>query len=110
MKNYLIGLFVILIIFIIYLMNFSQSSFFTYLKLKNEVKEKNEILDSYKKKSEELKKNIKKLNSNDLQYIEEIARDKHDMSKPDENIITQHDMKKIQVTTSIHLKDALYFA
>tara|TARA_B100000427_G_scaffold287542_1_gene262223 strand:- start:2115 stop:2390 length:276 start_codon:yes stop_codon:yes gene_type:complete len=87
MKNYLIGLFVILIIFIIYLMNFSQSSFFTYLKLKNEVKEKNEILDSYKKKSEELKKNIKKLNSNDLQYIEEIARDKHDMSKPDENII-----------------------
>ena len=40
-----------------------------------------------KKKSEELKKNIKKLNSNDLQYIEEIARDKHDMSKPDENII-----------------------
>ena len=87
MKNYLIGLFVILIIFIIYLMNFSQSSFFTYLKLKNEVKDKNEILDSYKKKSEELKKNIKKLNSNDLQYIEEIARDKHDMSKPDENII-----------------------
>tara|TARA_Y100000590_G_scaffold462747_1_gene627669 strand:+ start:574 stop:849 length:276 start_codon:yes stop_codon:yes gene_type:complete len=87
MKNYLIGLFVILIIFIIYLMNFSQSSFFTYLKLKNEVKEKNETLDSYKKKSEELKKNIKKLNSNDLQYIEEIARDKHDMSKPDENII-----------------------
>ena len=75
MKNYLIGLFVILIIFIIYLMNFSQSSFFTYLKLKNEVKEKNEILDSYKKKSEELKKNIKKLNSNDLQYIEEIARE-----------------------------------
>ena len=87
MKNYLIGLFVILIIFIIYLMNFSQSSFFTYLKLKNEVKEKNEILDSYKKKSEVLKKNIKKLNSNDLQYIEEIARDKHDISKPDENII-----------------------
>ena len=38
MKNYLIGLFVILIIFIIYLMNFSQSSFFTYLKLKNDKK------------------------------------------------------------------------
>ena len=87
MKNYLIGLFVILIIAIIYLMNFSQSSVFTFFKLRKEVKENKEILDSYKTQTKELQKNIKKLGSNDLEYLEQLARDKHDLSKPDEIII-----------------------
>ena len=87
MKNYLIGLFVILIIVIFYLMTFSKSSVFTYLKLRKEMDENYKILDSYKNESEELQDKIKKLESNDLEYLDELARDKHDMSKPDEIII-----------------------
>tara|TARA_B100000315_G_C14116042_1_gene380349 strand:+ start:135 stop:410 length:276 start_codon:yes stop_codon:yes gene_type:complete len=87
MKNYLIGFFVILIIIILYLMTSSQSSVFTYFKLKKEVIENKEILNSLQKKSENLQDNIKKLESNDLEYLDELARDKHDMSKPDEIII-----------------------
>ena len=87
MKKYLIGLFVILIIVIIYSMNFKESSVFTYFKLRKDVKENKEVLDTYKKQSSEIQKNIKKLKSNDIEYLEELARDKHDMSKPDEIII-----------------------
>ena len=87
MKNYLIGLFVILIIAIIYLMSSSQSSLFTYFKLRKEVNENKETLGSYEKQSEELKNKIKKLESNDLEYLDHLARDKHDMAEPDEIII-----------------------
>ena len=87
MKKYLIGLFIILIIVIIYSMNFRESSVFTYFKLRKYVKENKEVLDTYKKQSNEIQKNIKKLKSNDIEYLEELARDKHDMSKPDEIII-----------------------
>ena len=87
MKNYLIGLFIILIIVIIYSMNFRESSVFTYFKLRKDVKENKEVLDTYKKQSSEIQKNIKKLKSNDIEYLDELARDKHDMSKPDEIII-----------------------
>ena len=87
MKKYLIGLFIILIIVIIYSMNFKESSVFTYFKLRKDVKENKEVLDTYKKQSNEIQKNIKKLKSNDIEYLEELARDKHDMSKPDEIII-----------------------
>ena len=87
MKKYLIGLFIILIIVIIYSMNFRESSVFTYFKLRKDVKENKEVLDTYKKQSSEIQKNIKKLKSNDIEYLEELARDKHDMSKPDEIII-----------------------
>ena len=87
MKNYLIGLFIILIIVILYLMTSSQSSVFTYFKLEKEVKENKEILNSLQKQSGELQENIKKLESNTLEYLDELARDKHDMSKPDEIII-----------------------
>ena len=87
MKNYLIGLFIILIIVIIYSMNFRESSVFTYFKLRKDVKENKEVLDTYKKQSSEIQKNIKKLKSNDIEYLEELARDNHDMSKPDEIII-----------------------
>ena len=87
MKNYLIGLFIILIIAIIYLMNFSESSVFTYFKLRKDVKENKEVLDTYKKQSSEIQENIKKLKSNDIEYLDELARDKHDMSKSDEIII-----------------------
>ena len=48
---------------------------------------KKKVLNSLQEKSGELQKNIKKLKSNDLEYLEEIARDKHDMSEPDEIII-----------------------
>ena len=87
MKNYLIGLFSIIIIVIIYLIFFSQSSLFTSFKLKKEINEKKEVLNSLQEKSGELQKNIKKLKFNDLEYLDELARDKHDMSEPDEIII-----------------------
>ena len=87
MKNYLIGLFLILIIAIVYLFIFSQSSLFTSFKLKKEINEEKKVLNSLQDKSGELQKNIKKLKSNDLEYLDELARDKHDMSEPDEIII-----------------------
>ena len=87
MKNYLIGLFIILIIAIVYLLTSSQSSVFTYFKLRKEVKENKEILDSSIKESGKLQRNIKKLESNDLEYLDQLARDKHDLSDPDEIII-----------------------
>ena len=94
MKNYLIGLFIILIIAIIYLMSSSQSSLFTYFKLRKEVKENKEILNSLQKQSEELQGKIKKLESNDLEYLDQLARDKHDLSDPDEIIIFNNKKKK----------------
>ena len=94
MKNYLIGLFIKLIIVIAYLMYSSQSSFFTYFKLGKEVKENKEILNSLQKQSEELQGKIKKLESNDLEYIDQLARDKHDLSDPDEIIIFNNKEKK----------------
>ena len=87
MKNYLIGLFIILIIAIVYLLTSSQSSVFTYFKLRKEVKENKEILDSSIKESGKLQHKIKKLESNDLEYLDQLARDKHDLSDPDEIII-----------------------
>ena len=87
MKNYLIGLFLILIIAIVYLFIFSQSSLFTSFKLKKEINEEKKVLNSLQEKSGELQKNIKKLKSNNLEYLDELARDKHDMSEPDEIII-----------------------
>ena len=94
MKNYLIGLFIILIIAIIYLMSSSESSIFTYFKLGKEVKENKEILNSLQKQSEELQGKIKKLESNDLEYLDQLARDKHDLSDPDEIIIFNNKKKK----------------
>ena len=87
MKNYLIGLFIILIITILYLMTFSQSSIITYFKLRKELGGNKEILDSSIKESGKLQRKIKKLESNDLEYLDQLARDKHDLSDPDEIII-----------------------
>tara|TARA_Y100000590_G_C15211693_1_gene822733 strand:+ start:95 stop:385 length:291 start_codon:yes stop_codon:yes gene_type:complete len=94
MKNYLIGLFVILIIVMVYLMLSSQSSLFTYFNLRKEVKENKEILNSLEKKGEKLDLNIQKLKNNDLEYLDQLARDKHDLSKPDEIIIFNNKGKK----------------
>ena len=94
MKNYLIGLFIILIIAIIYLLSSSESSIFTYFKLGKEVKENKEILNSLQKQSEELQGKIKKLESNDLEYLDQLARDKLDLSDPDEIIIFDKKKKK----------------
>ena len=94
MKNYLIGFFVILIIVIVYLMVSSKSSVFTYFKVRKEVNENKEMLNSYKNQSRGLEDKIKKLESNDLEYLDELARDKHDMSNPDEIIIFNKEKKK----------------
>jgi len=58
MKNYLIGLFIILIIAIVYLLTSSQSSVFTYFKLRKEVKENKEILDEKFKSLEVIGNNV----------------------------------------------------
>ena len=89
MKNCLISFFIILIITIIYLIIFDEKSLFTYLKLKKELNQNIQILETYKKETKELQENVKKLKIEtlDLDYLDEVARDKHDLSKPDENII-----------------------
>ena len=67
----------------------NPSSLFTYLKLKKELNQNIQILETYKKETKELQENVKKLKIEtlDLDYLDEVARDKHDLSKPDENII-----------------------
>ena len=88
MKNYLIGLFAILTIIIIYLIIYGgEKNFFTLYKLKKEVSENKEILQKNEKEKKELKTSIEKLETGDLEYIEQIARDKLNMSEPDEIII-----------------------
>ena len=94
MKKYLIGLFIIIIIVIVYSMISSQSSVFTFLKLRKEVNKNKEILNSLQKQSEELQGKIKKLESNDLEYVDQLARDKHDLSDPNEIIIFNNKEKK----------------
>ena len=94
MKKYLIGLFIIIIIVIVYSMISSQSSVFTFLKLRKEVNKNKEILNSLQKQSEELQDKIKKLESNDLEYLDQLARDKHDLSDPNEIIIFNNKEKK----------------
>mgnify|MGYP000616197340 CR=1 FL=1 len=58
-------------------------------KLKKELNQNIQILETYKKETKELQENVKKLKIEtlDLDYLDEVARDKHDLSKPDENII-----------------------
>ena len=89
MKNYLISFFIILIITIIYLIIFGEKSIFTYLKLKKKLHQDVQILETYKKETKELQENVKKLKIEtlDLDYLDGLARDKHNLSKPDENII-----------------------
>ena len=87
MKNYLIGLFIILIVSMLYLMISGKSSLFTLLELKKDLKEKKEVLKKLDKDSADLQDKINKIKLNDLEYIDELARDEHDMSKPDEIII-----------------------
>ena len=87
MKNYLIGLFIILIASMLYLMISGKSSLFTLLELKKDLKEKKELLKKLDKDSADLQDKINKIKLNDLEYIDELARDEHDMSKPDEIII-----------------------
>ena len=89
MKNYLIAILTILIIAIIYLLNFGEKSIFTYLNLKKQFYEKNQILKKYKNETNELKENIEKLNSESLDsdYLDKVAREKHNLSKADECII-----------------------
>ena len=46
------------------------------------------------KQSKEIQDKIKKLESNDLEYLDQLARDKHDLSDPDEIIIFNNKEKK----------------
>ena len=94
MKKYLIGFFIIIIIVIVYSMTSSQNSLFTYFKLEKEVKKNKEILNSLQKQSKEIQDKIKKLESNDLEYLDQLARDKHDLSDHDEIIIFNNKEKK----------------
>ena len=87
MKNYLIGFFLILSVIILYLILFSQSSLFSFFNLRKEFKENKNILNTLQKESEDLQGKIKKLKNNDLEYLDHLARDKHEMSKPEEIII-----------------------
>ena len=87
MKNYLIGFFLILSVIILYLILFSQSSLFSFFNLRKEFKENKNILNTLQKESEDLQGKIKKLKNNDLEYLDHLARDKHEMSKPNEIII-----------------------
>ena len=87
MKNYLISFFALLIIVIVYLTFFSKNSLFTYFNLRKEIKENDKVLNSLQNQRGEMQDKINKLKSNNLEYLDEIARDKHDMSKPDEIII-----------------------
>lgn len=64
-----------------------KSSLFTLLELKKDLKEKKEVLKKLDKDSADLQDKINKIKLNDLEYIDELARDEHDMSKPDEIII-----------------------
>ena len=64
-----------------------RSSLFTLLELKKDLKEKKEVLKKLDKDSADLQDKINKIKLNDLEYIDELARDEHDMSKPDEIII-----------------------
>ena len=64
-----------------------KSSLFTLLELKKDLKEKKEVLKKLDKDSADLQDKINKIKLNDLEYIDELARDEHDMAKPDEIII-----------------------
>ena len=68
-------------------MFFGQSSLLTYFNLRNDVKKNKEVLQSLQNQSKELQDNIKKLESNDLEYLDKLGREKHDLSDPDEIII-----------------------
>ena len=70
-----------------YFMISGKSSLFTLLELKKDLKEKKEVLKKLDKHSADLQDKINKIKLNDLEYIDELARDEHDMSKPDEIII-----------------------
>jgi len=96
MKNYLIGLLLILTISLFYLVFFGEKSIFSLFKLNTGLEKKKEILDSLKSESKTLKNNIKKLEIDtlDLYYLDEVARDKHNLSKPDEIIIFNKKEKK----------------
>jgi len=96
MKEYLIGLFVILILILFSYIFIGNKSIFTYLKLHKELNINKEIENTLNKKNKELKQNIKKLKEDtlDLDYLDEIAREKHNLSKEDEIIIFNNKEKK----------------
>tara|TARA_B100000586_G_C19730127_1_gene269410 strand:+ start:103 stop:399 length:297 start_codon:yes stop_codon:yes gene_type:complete len=96
MKYYLIGLFVILILILFSYIFIGNKSIFTYLKLHKELNINKEIENTLNKKNKELKQNIKKLKEDtlDLDYLDEIAREKHNLSKEDEIIIFNNKEKK----------------
>ena len=89
MKNYLIGLFIILILILISFLFIGNKSIFTYLKLRKELKADVETYNTLNKENKELKTNVEKLKegSLDLDYLDEIARDKYNLSKEDEIIL-----------------------
>ena len=89
MKKFLIGILFFLILILIYFITIDKKSIFSYFQAKKEWIEKKMEIKSLKNQSELLKTKINKLkdDSLDLDYLDEVARDKHNLSKPDEIII-----------------------
>ena len=96
MKNYLIGLLLILTVSLFYFSFFGEKSIFSLFKLNAELEKKKEKLDLLKTESNNLSNSIKKLEIEtlDLDYVDEIARDKHNLSEPNEVIIFNKKEKK----------------
>ena len=91
-KFYLFFSFIFAFFLFLYLTYFlinGSGSILTYFKLKNLNISYSEQLNYLNEHNNLLIDKIKRLQPNtlDLDYLEEVARDKHNLSKPDENII-----------------------
>ena len=91
-KFYLFFSFIFAFFLFLYLTYFlinGSGSILTYFKLKNLNISYSEQLNYLNEHNNLLIDKIKRLQPNtlDLDYLDEVARDKHDLTKPDENII-----------------------
>tara|TARA_B100001013_G_scaffold302967_1_gene204967 strand:- start:629 stop:913 length:285 start_codon:yes stop_codon:yes gene_type:complete len=89
MKNFLIITLFLLILVLIYFISIDKKSIISYFQVKKVLVEKINELKSLKDQSELLKSKINKLkdDSLDLDYLDEVAREKHNLSNSDEVII-----------------------
>ena len=96
MKNFATATLFLLILVLIYFMTIDKKSIISYFQVKKVLVEKINELKSLKDQGELLKSKINKLkdDSLDLDYLDEVARDKHNLSKPDEIIIFNKEKKK----------------
>ena len=95
MKNFATATLFLLILVLIYFITFDKKSIISYFQVKKVLVEKISELKSLKDESELLKSKINKLkdDSLDLDYLDEVAREKHNLSNPDEIIIFNKQQK-----------------